>query len=244
MESDAKAYSQLNKMQYDMGCNFIRSLNLSKGAKVLDMGCGTGEVTKFIADVVGHDGEVVGVDPDEARIKIAQEKFKDVENVKFVVGNSVTGFPHDNDEYYDLHFSTSVFHWVPPEEKKLYVEKAYQCLKQGGRIAILAALKFDNPMPVLEGLKISVGLLTEEEYKKLVKDVGQFTNLKTNITSFVSRFASYDEFAAWFKASTHEEVDPAKDWAKEFLARFTSTEADGRFKFEMKDLGIEIVGAK
>ena len=242
MESDAKAYSQLNKMQYDMGCNFIRSLNLSKGAKVLDMGCGTGEVTKFIADVVGHDGEVVGVDPDEARIKIAQEKFKDVENVKFVVGNSVTGFPHDNDEYYDLHFSTNAFHWVLGEEKKLYVEKAYQCLKQGGHIAILAPLNAHMPVP--EEYKNYVEALTEEEYKQLVKDVGRFIIVKTNITSYISYFASYDEFAAWFKASTHKEIDPTNDFSKEYLARFTSTEADGRFKFEMKDLGIEIVGAK
>ena len=242
MESNAKAYSERSKLQYDMGCDFIRSLNLSKGAKVLDMGCGTGEVTKFIADVVGHHGEVVGIDPDEARIKFAQEKFKDVENVKFLVGNSVIGFPHDNDEYYDLHFSSHVLHWVQREEKKLYVDKAYQCLKRGGRIAILAPL--NTFLPVTEDLQNSAEPLGEEEYKQLVKDGGQFTNMKTNLTSIISHFASYEEFVAWFKASSGKELDLAKDWVREFQEQSISTEADGRLRFERKDTAIKIVGVK
>ena len=242
MESDAKTYSQLNKLQYDEGCNFIRSLKLSKGSKVLDMGCGTGEVTKFIADVVGRDGEVVGVDPDDARIKIAQENFNHVPNVKFLVGNSVTGFPHDNDEYYDLHFSSNAFHWILREEQKLYIEKAYQCLKPGGCIAILALLK--TPLPIPEDFENSVELLGEEEYKHLVEGLGRFKNVKTNIISSISHFASFDEFAAWFKASTHKDLDQAKDWTKEFLSNNTSTEADGRLRFEWKDCTIEIVGVK
>ena len=242
MESDAKAYSQLNKMQYDMGCNFIRSLNLSKGAKVLDMGCGTGEVTKFIADVVGHDGEVVGVDPDEARIRTAQEKFTDVKNVRFQVGNSVIGFPHDNDEYYDLHFSSFVFQWILGEEKKLYIEKARQCLKPGGRIAINTALNTILPLP--EGFQNSLELLGEDEYKWLVQDVGPFNSVETNIFNHIAHYASFNEFAAWFKASTHTELDQAKDRDKEFLARTTSAEADGRLRFEFIDGGIQIIGVK
>ena len=239
MESDAKAYSQLNKPQYDAGCDFIRTLSLSKGAKVLDMGCGTGELTKFIADVVRPGGEVVGVDPDEARIKIAQEKFKDVENLEFVVGNSVTGFPHDNDEYYDLHLSSYVFHWVLGEEKKLYLQKAYQCLKPGGRIAIQALL---NIVTLPDDLKDLVEFLREEEYKELFEYGGQFSKVKTEITNRVSHFASFDEFAAWFKASTHQQLDQDKDWAKDVLAKYRSIEADGRVK--IKDLLIQITGTK
>ena len=242
METNAIAYSQLNKPQYDAGCDFIRTLSLSKGAKVLDMGCGTGELTKFIADVVRPGGEVVGVDPDEARIKIAQEQFKDVENLKFVVGNSVTGFPYDDDEYYDLHFSSCVFHWVLGEEKKLYVQKAYQCLKPGVRIAIKTGL--DTFLPAQHALQSSNEFLKEEEYKQLVEDVGQFSNVKSDIISLIYHFASFDEFAAWFKATNHIELDLAKKWVKEFNVKYTSTDADGRLKFKMKDFVINIVGAK
>lgn len=242
MESDAKAYSQLNKPQYEMGCNFIDTLNLFKGAKVLDMGCGTGEITKFIADVVGPDGEVVGVDPDEARIKIAEEQFRDAGNVNFSVGDSATGFPHENDEYYDLHFSSNVFHWILGDGKKQYIEKAYQCLKPSGRIAILTSLKIFMPVP--EDFQSIMEILEEKEYIQLVKDVGGFRNVKTDKMNYVSNFASYGEFAAWFKASTHQELDQEKDWVKEFLTKCTSTEADGRFKVEVNDVIIQIVGEK
>ena len=41
---------------------------------MLDMGCGTGEITSFIADQVGEEGEVIGVDPDQERIKVCHSK--------------------------------------------------------------------------------------------------------------------------------------------------------------------------
>ena len=47
MEDNAKAYDQLSKTQYEAGCKLISEfINLSPGDKVLDMGCGTGQVTK------------------------------------------------------------------------------------------------------------------------------------------------------------------------------------------------------
>ena len=48
---------------------------------MLDMGCGTGQITKYIADIVGPDGQVVGIDPDAARIKIAEQKYKEFSSV-------------------------------------------------------------------------------------------------------------------------------------------------------------------
>ena len=180
MDSNAKAYGALSTPQYDMGCTFLRVLNVSRGDKVLDMGCGTGELTKFIADLVGGDGEVVGVDPDEARIKLGQENFKDVANLAFLVGRSESGFPHDNDEFYDLHLSNCAFHWLMRDEKKVYVRKAYQCLKPGGRIAIQTRLVGDN-LP--EALKDSFDPMGKEEYEQLLQDFGPFSHVKTKITN-------------------------------------------------------------
>ena len=123
MEYNAWAYDELSKPQIEAGCKFINELNLSVGNKVLDMGCGTGNITKYIADIVGTNGQVVGIDPDTARIKIAKEKYKEVNNLQFHVGSSVTGFPHNNEPYYDVHISTVAFHWVPNEEKPFTYRK-------------------------------------------------------------------------------------------------------------------------
>ena len=40
----------------------IASLELKPGARVLDAGCGTGEVLRWLADEVGPDGAIVGID--------------------------------------------------------------------------------------------------------------------------------------------------------------------------------------
>ena len=46
-----------------------------KGTKILDLGCGTGYFSKFLADLVGPDGQVVGVDPDWERIKVVMNRY-------------------------------------------------------------------------------------------------------------------------------------------------------------------------
>lgn len=239
MDANAKAYSALNKPQYDMGCMFIRALNINRGDIVLDMGCGTGELTKFIADQVGLDGEVVGVDPDETRVKVGQEKFKDVNNVEFLVGSSVTGFPHDKEEYYDVHFSSAVFPWLKRDEKKLYVKKAYQCLKPGGRIAIQTTLMQDNLVP--EAVKDLVDFLGEEECKQLLEDMGPFSNVETKITSHTHYFDSLEEYSTWLNASANKAIDLEE--RKEYLARNTVQEADGRLRYEIGGL-VQITGTK
>ena len=110
IRNNATQYSALqSKMQFRGGCSFAGSLNIKPGYKVLDMGCGTGELTRFLAELVGEDGEVVGVDPDKKRIKVAKENLADLPNVAVQVGDSVSGFPHANEAYYDLHSSNLVF---------------------------------------------------------------------------------------------------------------------------------------
>ncbi len=121
-----------------------------------------------IADIVGSDGQVVGIDPDVARIKIAEEKYKEVSNLQFHVGSSVTGFPHNNEPYYDVHISTAAFHWVPNEEKAIYIQKAYESLKPGGRLAILCPELVPNVHVKISDVQYP---LTQDGYCKLIQDV-------------------------------------------------------------------------
>ena len=51
----------------------LRHDQLEKGATVLDLGCGTGYLTKVLSERVGPEGKVVAVDPDGERLKIARE---------------------------------------------------------------------------------------------------------------------------------------------------------------------------
>jgi ubiquinone/menaquinone biosynthesis C-methylase UbiE len=237
METDgnAKAYDEHSGPQIEAGSQFIRELNLSLGDKVLDMGCGTGHLTKYIADIVGPDGHAVGIDPDAERIKIAEEKSKEVGNLQFYVGSSTIGFPNDTEPYYDVHISTSVFHWVPDDEKRIYIQKAHRCLKPGGKLAIWCIAK----MPDSEKME-GAHLLTQEGYRDVFQEVGLFNNVVIDRPIYPYRYESFEEFKRWFKATLHQELDPDKH--AEFLKKCVTTEDDGQVT--CKPPSIRIIACK
>ncbi|XP_028408192.1 uncharacterized protein LOC114530770 [Dendronephthya gigantea] len=222
MEADAVAYDKLSISQVEKGGKFINELSLAKGDKVLDMGCGTGILTKYIADIVGPDGEVVGVDPDAARIEIAVEKYKESGNLHFHVSDSVAGFPNDDQPYYDVHVSTYVFHWIPNDGKVIYIQKAYKCLKSGGKLAICCPEKMlkDNEKDIQD-----FHALTAEGCRDLFQAVGLFNNvvIKTIITPF--RFESFEYFRQWYRATAHQNLE---DLDSAYFERFITTENDGK----------------
>ena len=47
-------YSKMNAFQVGLGKQLINFLGVKRGDKVLDMGCGTREITSFIAVLVGN----------------------------------------------------------------------------------------------------------------------------------------------------------------------------------------------
>ena len=234
MEEAAKAYDELSKPQVEAGEEFIRELNLSKGDKVLDMGCGTGTLTKFIADIVGPDGEAVGVDPDAKRIEIAVDKYKASSNVHFHVSDSVAGFPHDDQPYYDAHVSIFTFHWVPNEQrqKEIYIEKAYRCLKSGGKLAIWCGVKPKEALSddVKPKNVNHLHPLTQNEYRELFQAVGLFNNVAVDIIVVPFRFQSFEDFKRWYETSLKvklEDINPM------FYEKFLVKGDDGRITWSV-----------
>ena len=135
---NAEMYSEINDIQVQYGKCLAQTAGVKLGDKVLDMGCGTGELTSFLAmEIAGKDGEVVGVDPDLARINVAIQKHSDVhDNIAFKHGDSSSQFPHCDEQYYDIHFSNFVFQWLNTQEKIQFIHAAFKNLKPGGKIAI------------------------------------------------------------------------------------------------------------
>ena len=62
---------------------------ISRGMRVLDVGCGSGDVAFLTANLVGHDGEVVGVDRERKAVDWAQARAhsQGITDVKFVEGD-------------------------------------------------------------------------------------------------------------------------------------------------------------
>ena len=59
------------------------------GARVLDIGCGFGDATQQLAQLVGPEGSALGIDVSEPFIAAAREEAKDapVKNIEFMVGD-------------------------------------------------------------------------------------------------------------------------------------------------------------
>jgi ubiquinone/menaquinone biosynthesis C-methylase UbiE len=56
---------------------------ISPGMRVLDVGCGAGDISLLIADLVGPTGSVIGVDADPAVLAVARSRARELPNIEF-----------------------------------------------------------------------------------------------------------------------------------------------------------------
>lgn len=120
----------------------VEALDLWPGDTVVELGVGTGANLEMLADAVGPDGRVIGVDlsPEmlvEAREKVTRHGWSNVELVEADARDYA--FPEDLDGV----LSTFAITLVPQAQK--VIERAIDALSPGGHIAILDFKKPDWP---------------------------------------------------------------------------------------------------
>jgi ubiquinone/menaquinone biosynthesis C-methylase UbiE len=107
---------------------------IAAGMRVLDLGTGTGDVARLLAEVVGPDGEVVGVDRAAPAlvVGVARCRAAGLANVSLVQGVVAT-WEHDR-EFDAVVGRLILFHLVDPS-----IALAHHCrsLRPGGRVAFL-----------------------------------------------------------------------------------------------------------
>ena len=81
--SETSSYENESTLQRDAGITMIDKLNIQKSSTILDLGCGTGSLAKVLSGRVGPEGNVVAVDPDGERLKIAREKYS-ASNIEYI----------------------------------------------------------------------------------------------------------------------------------------------------------------
>lgn len=112
----------------------VEKLSLARGARVADLGAGTGYFTWHLAKAVGGRGTVYAVDTKENAINMIVKEMvaRGTPNVR-----PVRAEPHDPrlPEPVDLVFSCDVYHDM--KERVGYFRSLASSLRPGGRVAIL-----------------------------------------------------------------------------------------------------------
>jgi ubiquinone/menaquinone biosynthesis C-methylase UbiE len=108
-----------------------------KGLKILDVGCGTGELSLLFAEM-GH--EVTGIDISRKMLKTAESKAEACRaNVTFEEGDAEN--PHFDASSFDIVFSRHLL-WTLPNPKKAVVNWG-KMLRKDGKVVIIDGV-WDN----------------------------------------------------------------------------------------------------
>jgi SAM-dependent methyltransferase len=105
---------------------------LRPGLAVLDVGCGTGAITRGIAEAVGPEGRAVGVDVNPSMIEAARATHRRVPDLSFYVID-VYALPFRGE--FDIVAAARVLQWLADPEAAL--REMTKGLRRGGRIVIL-----------------------------------------------------------------------------------------------------------
>jgi ubiquinone/menaquinone biosynthesis C-methylase UbiE len=110
--------------------DYLADLALPDGARVLEVGCGTGAVARTLAVRPGV-GEVVGLDPSPVFVQRARQIAAGVEDLSYVVGGG-TALPFDDGAFDAVVFHTVLSH-IP--EAGAALAEAARVTAAGGALA-------------------------------------------------------------------------------------------------------------
>src|SRR5438270_11821453 len=89
--------AKMERHHLDITQKTLGLMDLRRGERVLDLGCGSGWATRLLAQAVG-DGKVLGVDISDEMVRQARAESTEFSDIEFRVG-SASAIPSDDDVF-------------------------------------------------------------------------------------------------------------------------------------------------
>ena len=108
--------------------------------KLIDVGCGTGDIGKLFLNTVKFKGSVYNVDPNKKMLDQGKKRFKNLDNISWHIGNAENlKFKSNLFDYYTISFGLR-----NTKDISKSLKEAYRVLKPGGRFLCLEFSKISN----------------------------------------------------------------------------------------------------
>ena len=207
--------------------DLVTLLEPRPGMRVIDLGCGTGELT---ADLHAHlrARETTGLERSAAML--ARSATHVAPGLRFVEGD-LGAF--DGEHGFDLVFSNAAVHWVA--DHPTLFRRLTDALAAGGQLAVQMPSNFDHPSHTVahaiageEPFASALGgpvrpwpVLAPEEYAALLDRLG-YARQHVRLQVYAHRLAAREEVVEWIRGTglTAYESRLPPEMFREFLTRY------------------------
>ena len=139
--------------------NLIQMMNPSNNKSLIDVACGTGDVSKLYLEATNYNPKILCVDQNINMIKECKKNLKNYKNVKWKICNAERlKVPDDSFDFYTISFGLRNVKHINKSLKE-----AHRVLKKGGRFLCLEFSKVENN---------NVEILYKN-YSKLIPKIGE-----------------------------------------------------------------------
>jgi len=145
---------QSKKGAIDLTDKLLTFVELDEEKKFLEVGCGNGLVTRYLAQEYG--GEVTGIDIDAQQVELAKKELDGIQNVNYIEADA-NNLPFEDREF-DIVLSFGVLHHV--ENWLNALKEIKRVLKHGGYFVYADIIYTEKITRMDKTSSISFGLVT------------------------------------------------------------------------------------
>lgn len=207
-----KIYTQNSRPQFENALEFLQTFVFKGDEMVCDVGCGSGITTYEMKKRFIPNGRVIGVDSSESMIHQAQQDFKSISGLTFLIGDAST---FSLAEKCDVITTFFCWHWIKPYSSvELAAKAVFTNLKSQGWL--FGCLTLDDtpehPSPSRQSIKktcqsakwaeyfIDLELATNStdisDYQKALEQAG-FVNISLEVVYPDVLFKNKDELVGF-----------------------------------------------